>query len=114
MGLVVWSPLAQGLLTGKYNDGVPEGSRAATSNWLKEDLNEHNISEARRFCAIADELGVKPSQLALAWCLTKPQVTSVITGASSTAQVRENVKAGDIELDAETITRLDALFIKEG
>lgn len=113
MGLVVWSPLAQGLLTGKYNDGVPEGSRAATSDWLKEDLNDHNLSEARKFSGIAEELGVKPSQLALAWCLSKPEVSSVITGASSIAQVRENVQAGDIELDEATITRLDALFVSQ-
>lgn len=110
MGLVVWSPLAQGLLTGKYNDGVPKGSRADTSDWLAEDLTSENLDEARTFCGIAESLDVKPSQLALAWCLTKPAITSVITGASSTAQVRENIQAGDLVLDEATVARLDGLF----
>ena len=110
MGLVVWSPLAQGLLTGKYNDGVPKGSRAATSSWLDEDLNEENIKRARQFSALAQDLQIEPSQLALAWCLRRPQVSSVITGASSTRQVRENLAASELKLDDETIKRLDAIF----
>ena len=87
VGLTVWSPLAQGLLTGKYNDGVPEGSRAATSNWLNADLNDENLRRVRQFCTIARETEMTPSQLALSWCLAKPQVSSVITGASRVDQV---------------------------
>ena len=110
MGLTVWSPLAQGLLTGKYNDGVPEGSRGAESDWLKNDLNDANIERTRQFCGIAQEVGVSPAQLALAWCLSRPQVSSVITGATRTAQVRDNVAAAGLELDGEVVSRLDGLF----
>lgn len=110
MGLVVWSPLAQGLLTGKYNDGIPEGSRAATSDWLKQDLTEENLKATKEFCNIAKSLEVKPSQLALAWCLTKDTVSSVITGASSKAQLAENVEATKIDLDDEVIAKLNSLF----
>ncbi len=110
MGLTVWSPLAQGLLTGKYNDGVPEGSRGAESDWLKNDLNEANIERIKQFCGIAQEVGVSPAQLALAWCLSRPQVSSVITGATRSSQVRDNVAAAGLELDGEVVSRLDALF----
>lgn len=110
MGLVVWSPLAQGLLTGKYDNGIPEGSRAANSNWLEGDLTDANIAASRKFTQIAGDLGVKPSQLALAWCLTHDTVSSVITGASSRAQLEENLAATEIELDTETLSTLDTLF----
>lgn len=110
MGLVVWSPLAQGLLTGKYDDGIPEGSRAATSDWLSEDLTDANLAASRKFSQIAHDLGVKPSQLALAWCLSHDAVSSVITGASSRAQLKENLDATEIELDQQTLDTLDTLF----
>lgn len=97
LGTTIWSPLASGLLTGKYNDGVPEGSRFA-------HLGEHSpvhdqarwtsrLERARRFTALAGEMGVEPSQLAIAWCLVNPHVSTVILGASSTAQLRENLGA---------------------
>jgi voltage-dependent potassium channel beta subunit len=113
MGLTVWSPLAQGLLTGKYNDGVPEGSRGAESDWLKNDLNDTNLERVGQFCGIAGEVGVSPAQLALAWCLSRPQVSSVITGATRTSQVRDNVAAAGLELDEGVVSRLDALFAVE-
>ncbi|MEC9399756.1 MAG: aldo/keto reductase family protein [Myxococcota bacterium] len=114
MGLVVWSPLAQGLLTGKYNDGVPEGSRGADSSWLENDLNDKNLERIREFCDLAKELSLSPAQLALAWCLTRPEVSSVITGASRTRQVRDNVKAAQVELEAEVRQKLDDLFSVKG
>ena len=114
MGLVVWSPLAQGLLTGKYNDGVPEGSRGAESSWLENDLTDQNLERIREFCDIAQELSLSPAQLALAWCLTRPEVSSVITGASRSRQVRDNVKAAQVELEDEVRQKLDDLFSVQG
>ncbi len=115
MGLTVWSPLAQGLLTGKYNDGVPEGSRGATGDWLEGDLNAQNLARVRELCDIANAMGAKPGQLALAWCLHQPHLTSVITGASRTSQLKENVAAASLKLDAEVLAKLDALFeVKQG
>ncbi|MFT4703898.1 MAG: aryl-alcohol dehydrogenase-like predicted oxidoreductase [Bradymonadia bacterium] len=110
MGVTVWSPLAQGILTGKYNDGRPEGSRGATTEWLNSDLTDDNIARVRRFCAMAEERGVTPAALALAWCAHKPHISSVITGASSTAQVEANVAAATIELSSEDICAIEAAF----
>jgi len=111
MGLVVWSPLAGGALTGKYDEGIPEGSRAASMpSWLEEALNEENRPKLRRFSAIARELGCAPSQLALAWCLRRPEVASVITGATRPEQVVENVKAVEVQIPGDVLRELDELF----
>lgn len=110
MGLTVWSPLAQGILTGKYNDGVPEGSRAAESDWLEDDLTDQNIERARTFTGIADELGVRPEQLALAWLLERDELSSVITGATRVEHVENNLGAAEIELDSGTVDQIDDLF----
>ncbi len=103
MGLVVWSPLAQGILTGKYNDGVPKGSRGATSDWMKDDLTEDNLQKVRRLTNLAGELGISMSRLALAWALRRPEVSSVITGATRPEHVEANVSAADVELTPATI-----------
>ncbi|MDP6538346.1 MAG: aldo/keto reductase family protein [Planctomycetota bacterium] len=110
MGVVVWSPLAGGLLTGKYNDGVPGGSRASTTEWMKGKLTEENLDRVRRLCEVAGALEVTPSQLALAWVLARPGITSVITGATHPDQVRQNVGAVDIELTPEVAAELEDLF----
>lgn len=110
VGLVVWSPLAGGALTGKYDDGVPEGSRAATTRWLDDTLSDANRPRLRRFSSIARELSVAPSQLALAWCLRRPEVSSVITGATRPEQVIENVKALEVRIPDDVLAELDALF----
>ncbi|TVQ97751.1 MAG: aldo/keto reductase [Deltaproteobacteria bacterium] len=110
MGVVTWSPLAQGLLTGKYNEGVPPGSRGATSSWLDAHLVPETLERVRAFCALADDLGLRPAELALAWALHVPGITSVITGASRPEQVEENAAAAGVELAPETLDRLDALF----
>lgn len=111
MGLVVFSPLAGGALTGKYDEGIPEGSRAATMpKWLESALSEENRPKLRRFSAIARELGCAPSQLALAWCLRRPEVSSVITGATHPEQVLENVKAIEVTIPDEVLRELDELF----
>jgi voltage-dependent potassium channel beta subunit len=99
MGLVVWSPLAMGLLTGKYNDGVPPGSRGATSDWLKGELTEANIDRVKQLTEIAGDLGVSMGQLALAWVLRKPEISSAITGATRTGHIESNVIASEIVLE---------------
>lgn len=110
VGLTVWSPLAQGILTGKYNDGVPEGSRADTSDWLEDDLTEQNLERTRKFTGIANDLGVAPEQLALAWLLEQDALSSVITGATRVAHVESNLGAAEIELDPEVVDQIDDLF----
>lgn len=110
MGLVVFSPLAGGALTGKYDDGIPEGSRGATTDWLKDALSDEMRPKLRRFSALARELGARPSQLALAWCLRRPEVASVITGATRPEQVEENVKAAELSIPDDVLRELDGLF----
>ncbi len=95
-GTTIWSPLASGLLTGKYNQGVPQGSRASLPGyeWLaKTMLRPEAIEKARQLQPIADDLGCTMAQMALAWCLLNPNVSTVITGASRVEQVHENLKA---------------------
>lgn len=102
LGTTIYSPLASGLLTGKYNDGFPAGTRAMlpTYKWLREEFEseetKQNIGKVRRLQPIADQLGCNLAQLALAWCLKNPNVSSVITGASHPEQVMENMKALEV------------------
>ncbi|MGY0610959.1 aldo/keto reductase [Luteimonas sp. A501] len=105
MGTTVWSPLASGLLTGKYDGGVPEGSRLAQEGWLHDlvigEAGEKRLERARCFTALATELGARPSALAIAWCLRNPHVSTVILGASRVAQLLENLEALDLEARLE-------------
>jgi len=102
MGTTTWSPLASGLLTGKYNDGVPEDSRMASEDyaWLQRDVlgdaSSRRLPRARAFTALAAELGVGPAPLAIAWCLRNPHVSSVILGASRVAQLLQNLEALEV------------------
>ncbi len=112
MGTTVWSPLASGALTGKYLDGIPEGSRAALPGyeWLRDLITSpDNHEQIRRVVRIADELGCTPAQLAIAWCAKNPRVSTVITGASDVDQVRENMGALEVlpELTDEVVARLE-------
>jgi voltage-dependent potassium channel beta subunit len=112
MGTTVWSPLASGALTGKYLDGIPEGSRAALEGyeWLREHiLVPKNDGKIRRVLEMADELGCTPAQLAIAWCAKNPHVSTVITGASRVEQVRDNMGALAVipKLTDEMIARLE-------
>jgi voltage-dependent potassium channel beta subunit len=98
LGLTTWSPLASGLLSGKYLDGVPEGSRATLPGyeWLREQLTDPEANRrVRALKSVADELGVSLAQLSIAWCASNPHVSTVITGASRVEQVRENLGALD-------------------
>ena len=112
LGLTTWSPLASGLLTGKYRGGVPEGSRASLPGyeWLRDAMTsgEHNAA-VERLEAIAGDLGCTTGQLAIAWCASNPRVSSVITGASRAEQVRENMGALDVIplLGDEVMKRID-------
>jgi voltage-dependent potassium channel beta subunit len=111
LGLTTWSPLASGLLTGKYLDGVPEGSRATLPGyeWLKEMLTDPAQNEkVRKLKAIADDLGCSLAQLSLAWCAKNPNVSTVITGASRADQVKDNLGALDVldRLDDATMQQI--------
>lgn len=111
LGIVPWSPLAQGILTGKYNDGIPEGSRAASgSQFIKRELTEDNIAKVKALTPIASGLGITVSQLALAWILRRSEISSVITGATKPEQVLENIKASDVTLDAETVEKIEEIL----
>jgi voltage-dependent potassium channel beta subunit len=102
LGTTIWSPLASGLLTGKYNEGVPEDSRLNLPGyeWLRDALlgekGEARLAVVRQLGGLADELGVPLSQMALAWCLKNPNVSTVITGASREAQVKSNMGALEV------------------
>ena len=98
LGLTTFSPLASGLLTGKYNDGIPADSRLALPGyeWLLEGVNQERIQAVRRLAVIAADLGATTAQLALAWILKNPNVSSVMTGASRASQVTENMRAIEI------------------
>jgi voltage-dependent potassium channel beta subunit len=111
LGLTTWSPLASGLLTGKYVNGVPEGSRATLPGyeWLADMLtDEARNAKVKALMAIAGELGCTLSQLALAWCAKNPNVSSVITGASRVEQVQENMGALAVlaQLDDDVMARI--------
>ena len=116
LGLTTWSPLSSGLLTGKYLDGVPEGSRATLAGyeWLKEQLtNEARNAKVRAIKEVADELGISLTQLAIAWCVKNKNVSTVITGASTPEQVVENMTALDAVplLSKEICDRLDVITL---
>ncbi|MDY7103085.1 MAG: aldo/keto reductase [Actinomycetota bacterium] len=112
LGLTTWSPLASGVLTGKYLDGVPADSRAALSGyeWLKGRVTDADANEkVRRLAVIADELGCTTAQLSIAWCLANENVSTVITGASRPEQVTQNLGALDVveRLDDDVRARID-------
>ncbi|NMC02409.1 MAG: aldo/keto reductase [Chloroflexi bacterium] len=110
MGVVVFSPLAQGLLTGKYNAGIPEGSRAASSRWLERDLTEANLEKIRRLSALAEHLGLTVAQLALAWILRRPEISSAITGATKPQHVVSNVAAADMQLSEDVLAEIEGIL----
>ena len=118
LGTTIWSPLASGILTGKYSDGIPDGTRVSLPGyeWLKEILEspegQANIAKTRELIPIAAELGCSMAQLALAWCLRNPNVSTVITGASRPDQVVENMKALDVveKLTPQKMEQIEAIL----
>jgi aryl-alcohol dehydrogenase-like predicted oxidoreductase len=117
-GTTTFSPLASGLLSGKYSKGIPEGSRAALEgyDWLHNHVTDkQKLAKVQALEGIAKELNCTLSQLALAWCLKNRYVSTVITGASRVEQVHENMKASEVapKLTPELMERIDHLFIAE-
>jgi aryl-alcohol dehydrogenase-like predicted oxidoreductase len=114
IGLTTWSPLASGILTGKYNDGIPEGSRASLESmaWLKNHITQERIAKVILLKDVADELGVTTAQLAIAWLLRRKEVSSVITGATKLSQLKDNLAAREIvpQLDDELLERIETIL----
>ena len=96
MGTTIWSPLASGLLTGKYNEGLPSNARLGLESygWLRDwIIKPERLEKVKAFCNLAGKIGLKPSVLAIAWCLKNPNVSTVILGASKVQQLEENLQA---------------------
>jgi aryl-alcohol dehydrogenase-like predicted oxidoreductase len=113
LGIVNFSPLAEGLLTGKYLDGIPPGTRAAdeqAGQFIAPRLTDEHQSRVRRLKELADGMGVPLSNLALAWCLRRPELTSAIIGASRPEQVVENARASELRLDDAVLDRISAIL----
>ena len=112
MGTTIWSPLAAGLLSGKYNDGIPEGSRFALTGfeWLKDRwMQDRFVEKAKQLQSLAQELGVTMAQLSIGWCIKNPNVTTAILGATRKEQLYENLGALDAsaKLSPEIMQRID-------
>ena len=118
LGTTIWSPLASGVLTGKYAKGVPKGSRMALPEygWLRErlesDEGREQVRKAQALEKVASELDASLAQLAIAWCLTNPRVSSVILGATRPEQLAQNLAALDLveRLDETVLGRIEAAF----
>jgi voltage-dependent potassium channel beta subunit len=118
LGLTTWSPLASGLLTGKYNEGQPKDTRISLAGygWLKEEFESdearRRLEKVKKLGAVAKDLGVSLPRMALAWCLKNPNVSSVITGASKPAQLKENMKAAGLvpKLSPDIMKRIDQIL----
>ena len=118
LGMTIWSPLASGILTGKYNAGVPDDSRMALAGyeWLNEYLHsetgQEQVQKTRELSQIAQALGTTMANLALAWCLKNPHISTVITGASRVSQVQDNMKAIELmsQLTDDVMDKIEAVL----
>jgi voltage-dependent potassium channel beta subunit len=114
MGTTIWSPLASGLLSGKYNDGIPEGSRFGLKgfDWLKDRwLKDEFLNKIRQLAELAKELGLSMAELSIAWCIKNPDVTTAIMGATGKEQLLQNLKAVDAvqKLNTDIMQRIDEI-----
>lgn len=111
MGSTVYSPIAAGQLSGKYNDGIPEGTRLADHEWLRKQLTDERLGQLKAIQEIADGLGVPMAELAYAWTLKNPHVSTCIMGARKPEQVSRNVRALDVveKLTPEVLEKLEAV-----
>ena len=112
LGATIWSPLASGILTGKYNNGIPKGSRLDREKWLRERLTQERIAKVKKLEPIAKDLGCSLAQLAIAWCLKNPDVSTVIVGASNQEQLKENLAALPVaeKLDGAVMKRIEGVI----
>ena len=118
LGTTIWSPLASGLLTGKYNQGIPKDSRANLEGyeWLRTRFTDEKakaqIEKVIKLASVAEIIGCTTAQLAIAWCLLNPNVSTVITGASKASQVKDNMKAIDIvdKLTPEVVETIEEIL----
>lgn len=114
IGLTTWSPLASGILTGKYNDGIPQGSRASLDSmtWIQEHITQEKITKVKLLQSIADDLGLRIAQLAIAWLLRRKEVSSVITGATKLSQLEENLAAREAveKLTDDVLESIEAIL----
>ncbi len=114
IGLTTWSPLYYGILTGKYNDGIPEGSRASLDNmsWIRDRVTPERIAKVKSLTAIANQLEITTAQLAIAWLLRRKEVAAVITGATRLEQLDENLLAAEAQkaLTDDILEQIDAIL----
>jgi aryl-alcohol dehydrogenase-like predicted oxidoreductase len=113
VGIVNFSPLAEGVLTGKYNDGVPPGTRGGdkqAGEFIRPRLTDDNLAKARKLTELATGLDVSLAIIALAWCLRRHELTSCIIGASKPSQITENIAASGHKLDDEVLDRIGAVL----
>lgn len=114
IGLTTFSPLHSGILTGKYNDGVPKGSRASLENmaWIQDNITEDKIEKVKMLTALAGDLGISMPQLAIAWLLRRKEVSSVITGATKLTQLEDNLAAADAvdKLDDDMLETIESIL----
>jgi aryl-alcohol dehydrogenase-like predicted oxidoreductase len=113
VGIAVWSPLGSGVLTGKYDDGIPKDSRVArmgADSLPGSPYTKENVEKVKKMKKVADRLGCSRSQLALAWAVSQPGITSVITGATKVEHVQDNLGSLDIEISDEAQKELNDIF----
>ncbi|PKO07276.1 MAG: aldo/keto reductase [Chloroflexi bacterium HGW-Chloroflexi-3] len=114
IGLTTWSPLYFGILTGKYNDGIPEGSRASLDNmsWIRDRITDDKIEKVKSLTALANELEITTAQLAIAWLLRRKEISAVITGATRLEQLDENLLAAEAQekLTDDVLERIEIII----
>jgi voltage-dependent potassium channel beta subunit len=114
LGLTTWSPLYYGILTGKYNDGIPEGSRAAMESmaWIRDRITPERVAIVRELTLLANDLHISTAQLAIAWLLRRKEVSSVITGATNPKQLQDNLDAAEAvdKLSDDVLDKIEAVL----
>jgi voltage-dependent potassium channel beta subunit len=114
IGLMTWSPLYYGILTGKYNDGIPAGSRASLESmaWIRDRITPARIAIVRELGRVADDLHITPAQLAIAWLLRRKDISSVVSGATSLEQIIHNVEAAEYveKLIEDVLERIETIL----
>jgi aryl-alcohol dehydrogenase-like predicted oxidoreductase len=114
VGLMTWSPLYYGVLSGKYNDGIPEGSRASLDSmaWIRDRITPDRVAIVRELSEVADDLHISMAQLALAWLLRRKEVNSVITGATNVRQLQDNLDAAEAveKLSDDVLERIEQIL----